>query len=214
MGDYNAQSKYLSGLISLVPVQRRRNRKDEVIANFNTSSYCYRVRARVENKLQDVGVCYKAFLSLHGISNRRVQSLKKNLCEFGDAKSDGRGKHKNRLHRLSDVTKLKVMKFIKSLKGRKSHYSIRDTSKVYLSEELNIAKLHRMYNESNKEYQVGYTTFREIFENNFNISFGFPRKDTCSTCDIAILEEKIAQCMDEETKKTMKKPIEQKKTAK
>lgn len=215
LGDYNAQSKYLSGLITLVPVQRRRNRKDEAEANFHTSSYCYRVRAHVENKLQDVSVCYKAFLSLHGISNRRLQSLKKNLCEFGDAKSDGRGKHKNRPHRLTDVTKLKVMEFIKSLKGRKSHYSIRDSSKVYLPEELNIAKLHRMYNESNKENQVGYTTFREIFENNFNISFGFPRKDTCSTCDIlkgeiAILEEEIAQCMDEKTKKTKKKTIDQK----
>lgn len=215
LGDYNAQSKYLSGLISVVPVQRRRNRKDEADANFHTSSYSYRVRARVENKLQDVSVCYKAFLSLHGISNRRVQNLKKNLCALGDAKPDGRGKHKNRPHRISDVTKLKVMDFIKSLKGRKSHYSIRDTSKLYLSEELNISKLHRMYNDSNKEHQIGYTTFREIFENNFNISFGFPRKDTCSTCDIlkseiAILEEKIAQCVDEETKKAMKKTLEQK----
>ncbi|CAH1111616.1 unnamed protein product [Psylliodes chrysocephalus] len=128
LGDYNAQSKYLSGLISVVPVQRRRNRKDEADANFHTFSYSYRVRARVENKLQDVSVCYKAFLSLHGISNRRVQNLKKNLCALGDTKPDGRGKHKNRPHRISDVTKLKVMDFIKSLKGRKSYYCIRDTS--------------------------------------------------------------------------------------
>ncbi|XP_065667483.1 uncharacterized protein LOC136087833 [Hydra vulgaris] len=31
--------------------------------------------------------------------------------------------------------------------------------------------------------KVGYETYRVIFNNNFNIGFGFPRKDTCLACD-------------------------------
>lgn len=45
---------------------------------------------------------------------------------------DGRGKQKNRLNQLSDETKSKVLRFInKYLRGRKSHYLLKDTSKVY-----------------------------------------------------------------------------------
>lgn len=215
LGNYDAQTQYLSGLVTVIPVQRRRNRKDECEASFHCSSYSYRVRACVDGSLQDVCVCHKAFLSLHGISNRRVQTIKKNLTEFGQAQADGRGKHKNRPNKLSDETTTKVMDFIKSLKGRKSHYSLKDTSKVYLPDELDVAKLHRMYNESNKENQIGYTTFRDIFECNFNISFGYPRKDTCSSCDqfkaeISVIGEKLATCRDEETKKALNKTLKEK----
>lgn len=172
--------------------------------------YRYRVRACVDDKMQDVAVC---LLCLHGITNRRVQTIKKNLAELGEAKDDGRGKHGSRRHALSDETKTKVMCFIKPLKGRKSHYSLKDSSRIYLPEELNVAKLHRMYNDSNTENKGGYTTFREISEGNFNISFGFPRKDTCSTCDtfkaeLATTQQKLATCEDEEAKKTLTKHLQ------
>lgn len=212
LGEYNAQNQYLSGLITVVPVQRRRNRKDESEASFHSSSYCYRVRAHVDGTLQDVSVCHKAFISLHGITNRRVQTLKKHLTEFGECQADGRGKHANRPNELSEETKSKVLSFIKSLKGRKSHYSLKDTSKVYLPEELDKSKLHRMYCESNKENPVGLTTFRDILDSNFNFSFGYPRKDTCSNCDllkaeISVLEEKITMAADEETKESLKQTL-------
>ncbi|KAG8285743.1 hypothetical protein J6590_074476 [Homalodisca vitripennis] len=35
-------------------------------------------------------VCYKAFLALHGITNRRVQTLKKQLTAFGEPQTDGK----------------------------------------------------------------------------------------------------------------------------
>ncbi|GFV49315.1 uncharacterized protein TNCV_685621 [Trichonephila clavipes] len=118
----NKQNQYLNGLISVVPVQRRRNGKDDRVASNHVSSYCYRVRARIDNDiLQDVTVCHKAFLSLHGVTNRRIQTLKKQLIEFGEAQLDGRGKHKNRPNRLPEETKARVFNFIKSLKGRKSY---------------------------------------------------------------------------------------------
>ncbi|XP_044760901.1 uncharacterized protein LOC123318356 [Coccinella septempunctata] len=212
--DYNRQNEYLGGLITIVPVKQRRNTKDDDEANFHTASYTYRVRCYVEGKLQDVHVCYKAFLAIHGISNRRVQTLKRKLTFSGVVGDDKRGKHDNRPHKLSVETKTEVFDYIKALKGRKSHYSPKDSSKVYLPEELNIKKLHRMYiyyiMSENPDNLVGYTTFREIFEQNFNISFGYPRKDTCSTCDlqkseISLLERQIATCTEIETIMRLKK---------
>ena len=221
LGDYNKQNQYLSGLISVVPVQRRRNRQDDGETGNHVSSYCYRVRVRVDDgTLQDVTVCHKAFLSLHGVTNRRFQTLKKQLIEFGEAQLDGRGKHKSRVNLLPEETKARVFNFIKSLRGRKSHYSLKDSARLYLPEELDKAKLHRIYNESNKEHTVGLTTFREIFDGNFNISFGYPRKDTCSSCDImkseiSILEDNITKASDEELKTSIalelkKKQVEKK----
>lgn len=98
--------------------------------------------------------------------------------------SDGRGKHVNRPHKISGDTEKAVKLFISSLKGRKSHYSLSDSDKVYLSEELNIHKLSCLFNASNPTHEVSYDKFREIFNNNFNIAFGYPRKDTCSFCDL------------------------------
>lgn len=31
---------------------------------------------------------------------------------------------------------------------------------------------------------VSYESYRNIFNKRFNVSFGYPRSDTCSTCDI------------------------------
>jgi hypothetical protein len=211
MTDYDTQNKYLSGLITLLPVQQRRSRVEPKM-NSRDSSYCYRVRVNIDERIKDVRVCHRGFLSMHGITNRRVQTIKKQLIEFGDVRKDNRGKHSNRPSKLSDNTKLKMTNFIKSLKGRKSHYSLKDTSKIYLPEELNKSKLHRMYNDSNVENQVGYSTFCQFFDSNFNISFGFPRKDTCSTCDLlkaemAVAEKIILECADEETKVSASKSL-------
>lgn len=86
MGYFNSQNKYLAGLVTVLPVVRLRNQNPEDEASFNQSSYCYRVWANLDGSLKDV--CYKAFESLHTITNRHVQTIKKKLVELGDAKPD------------------------------------------------------------------------------------------------------------------------------
>lgn len=190
---FNDQNSYLSGLISVVPVQRRRNRKAENEARFNDSSYAYRVRVIRNEKAIEIPVCYKAFLSLHGVTNRRIQSIKKSLLNIGTFKPDQRGKHTNRPSKISLETTNCVISFLKSLKGRKAHYSLKVSSKIYLSEDLNIKKLHNMYASKHPRNLISYEKFREIFSTKFNISFGYPRSDTCSTCDKFKVDEQKLQ---------------------
>lgn len=51
-------------------------------------------------------------------------------------------------------------------------------------------KIHKMYNEKNPNNKVSYETYRNFFNKNFNISFGYPRMDTSSTCDEFQAEKK------------------------
>lgn len=81
LGEYNRQNEYLGRLITILPVVQRRSRKNPNEAIFNDSSYSYRLRIYVNGVLQDITVYYKAFLSIHGISNCRCLTLKKK-CFF------------------------------------------------------------------------------------------------------------------------------------
>lgn len=40
-----------------------------------------------------------------------------------------------------------------------------------------------MYEMFEDKHQLSYESYRSILVNNFNIGFGYPRSDTCSTCD-------------------------------
>ncbi|CAH1105677.1 unnamed protein product [Psylliodes chrysocephalus] len=43
--------------------------------------------------------------------------------------------------------------------------------------------MFNMFWQQNPEKKVSYETYRTIFVTKFNISFGYPRTDTCSSCD-------------------------------
>lgn len=199
LGDNNKQNAYLGGLISVLPVRRRGSNEDQT--RFNTASFGYRVLVRKDGVAIDVKVCLKAFMSIHGISEDKVRYIRNSLVSVGKAPTDMRGKHSNRPHKLSEETLTKMDTFCKSLKGRKSHYSLKDSHRTYLPEHLNVAKLHVMYTTQNPDNKVSYECFRDFFDKNLNISFGYPRKDTCSHCDclkaeISVLTRKMESSTD------------------
>jgi len=179
----------------------RRRPRTQNIEMLHNASYAYRVRCLQDGYLKDVQVCLNAFAAFHGISKNWVQNIRETLVFQGKSPVDRRGKHRNRKHVISEETITKACEFIASLKGRKSHYSLKKSKKLYLPEELNITKLFNMYTAKNPDNPVSYDKFRDIFNTKFNIGFGYPRKDTCSLCDtfkaeIDILEqksEKLAQ---------------------
>lgn len=181
MTDYNEQNLYLGGLITSSLIKQRRPRNDEPINH--SYSYSYKIRIVKDETLVEIPVCYKAFVSLHGITPRRVQTLQTMLTNNGRITKDARGSHSNRPHKLKDDTLCKVHEHIKSLKGRRSHYSKHDSKKIYLPDTLDIQKLYNLYKEAHPNNHVSYDSYRNIFNSNYNIGFGYPRTDTCSNCD-------------------------------
>nr|XP_047123938.1 uncharacterized protein LOC124806808 [Hydra vulgaris] len=104
----------------------------------------------------------------------------------GHAPQDGRGKHNNRPHKLTDKTL--VCGHISSFRGRHSHYAMGETRKLYLPDTLNVAKMHQMFVSVHPETKISYESYRTLFNTKFNIGFGYPRKDTCSTYDEFIVK--------------------------
>ena len=77
----------------------------------------------------------------------------------------------------------RIIDHIRSFRGRQSHYALSDTRKLYLAEDLNVQKMFELYCERYPDDKVSRESYRKIFTEKFNIGFGYPRKDTCSTCD-------------------------------
>lgn len=180
---HEKQSMYLCGLILSSPVARHRPRKPESEADFHTFSYSYKVRVVRNEQVSEIPVCYKAFLSLHGITAKRLQNLQKSLKTTGLAPLDMRGKHNSMPNKLPDDVVTSAIEHIQSFKSRKSHYGLAKSKKRYLPEELNVCKMFSFYKKAFPNNKMSLEKYREIFNTNFNLSFGYPRCDTCSTCD-------------------------------
>lgn len=180
---HNAQNAYLCSLMNMHVIKRRRPRANEVDAKFHERSFSYHIKIKRESGIVAVSVCAKAFRAIYGISKKKLEYIQRSLKDTGHAPKDKRGLHHNRPNRLSEETINKVKEHIASFKGRTSHYSYERTKKIYLPEELNLQKMHNLYQEKYSQNPISYERYRQIFVNNFNISFGYPRSDTCSTCD-------------------------------
>ena len=103
--------------------------------------------------------------------------------------TDGRGRHHNQPHTISEEVKVKIRNHIQSFPRRQSHYSqSSNRHREYLPEGLSIAEMHRLYltkhkPEAGDKPVVKEWLYRKIFNEQFNLGFGYPRSNTCQTCD-------------------------------
>ena len=172
------------------------------LAEESQFSFCYNL---LDGNNLNVRVCQRAFCIVYGFGPKRIQVLRKKI-ESGELE-DGRGKHDNHTAVDSEIKDL-VREHNKSLPTRQSHYSRKDNSeRTFLSPDLSISRLYHKFLERHdpeyvklkEEYQkcvvahkptpklrkplVSEHLYHDIFVSEFNIYFGYPRTDTCSTCD-------------------------------
>lgn len=181
LGNWNDQSLYLTILMSVILVVRRRPRHND--SNSRDCSFRYIVRVKRDNTMREIPVCQKAFIALHGIKKGRLETIQASLKDTGKSPKDNRGKHQNRPWRLSSEKEEAIKNHIGSFKGRASHYGKGTSDKIYLPEELSITKCFELYKEKYPNLPFSFETYRKIFNGKFNLSFGYPRTDTCSACD-------------------------------
>lgn len=171
IGNWNDQSSYLTSLMSVCLIAKRRPRKED--ADVRDCSFRYIVRDKRNNVMVEIPVCAKAFIALHGIGRGRLATIQRSIKRTGQSPKDGRGLHANRPWRHSEDKIKAVHEHIGSLKGRTSHYSKEKADKIYLPEELNLTKLHEMYTEKYPHLGVSKQTYQNIFFEHYNISFGY-----------------------------------------
>lgn len=127
-------------------------------------------------------VCRQFFLSILNIKKDRVQGVMRRFLANGTPPKEGRGG--DRIKSKNDDKKGAISTFIESLTCSESHYCRSKTIvRKYLPCELNIRKLHKMYNESvDGKLQVKECFFRNYVNSQYNIGFGTPQTDMCSDC--------------------------------
>lgn len=129
-----------------------------------------------------VQVCQKFITSALGVSKNRLNTVAK-ILDKGEIPKERRGG--DRKSAKSATKKRNVNNFIGSLKGHESHYSRSKSKRIYLTSDLNISRLHKMYNrtvEHDKALRVTFSMFRRIFVHDFNVGFRTPSSDCCTTC--------------------------------
>lgn len=170
------------------------------------NAFCYFVRLSDGDRME---VGKQAFFQIHAIDKRRVKVLYKKIASRIFFSGDDRGKHKNCPHAIAEELKAQVREHISSFPCWESHYSRSDNrGHKYLPDGLSIARVHRLYVEKyepgldeEEQPQVKEWLYHEIFNEEYNISFGYPRSDTCENCDL--LKVAIDSAQSEERRSTL-----------
>ncbi|XP_075987741.1 uncharacterized protein LOC142984195 [Anticarsia gemmatalis] len=138
------------------------------------------------NQVQ-VFVCKIFFLNTLSIHEQMVYTaLEKFKTE--ESITDFRGKHNNRPRKMSSVTESSIEKHISLFPKVESHYTRKSSTREYLSQDLNISKMYRLYTgwfPQQNFVDAKMATKRQYettFNTKYNYSFFKPKKDYCSTC--------------------------------
>ncbi|XP_050307232.1 uncharacterized protein LOC126743979 [Anthonomus grandis grandis] len=143
-----------------------------------------------------VEICVKAFLNLYAITYKGIRKI--NTLSQGKSPHDLRGKMTS-ANTFSEEIRNCVKQHIQSFPTKIGHYSRRE--KRYLNSQLNLTKMHQLYLEKHPNQKVSFSFYRCFFRKNFNLSFGRPQVDVCSTCEL--LNNKIKdQNLNDTAKRT------------
>lgn len=74
LGNWNDQTAHLTSLIAVTLVVRRRPRHDDPKSRDCNFRYIVRVKRKYDI-MHEIPVCKKAFISLHGIGRRRLETV-------------------------------------------------------------------------------------------------------------------------------------------
>ncbi|CAG4957539.1 unnamed protein product [Colias eurytheme] len=135
-----------------------------------------------------IPVCQKVFLNTLGITKYRVQFVMQNFFESGRVPTEKRGG--DRKTQKFAAQRQSVHSFLKSLNCVEAHYCRGSSQqRKYLPSELNIKKIYKLFKQAHPNSPVKSSYFRSIFNQDFNLGFGSPRRDVCSKC--LELQEKL-----------------------
>lgn len=125
-------------------------------------------------------VCKRAFLGITHFSADRLERLVRNYLLRNEIPRERRGGDK--VKDKNDNIKASIKQFIENIHCKQSHYQRERTTRLFLPCELNFKKLYKIYCTQNPNLNVKLCFFRKYVNTFYNISFGTPMTDVCSTC--------------------------------
>lgn len=191
MGNFKSQNAFICGLIQQSNPKSRRPRDASRMAKCSTNSFFLNIGDK------SIKVCKTYFLKTLQVSDGRMTRALKKIKTGQVPGSDDRG-----LETPSNVTPTqtfeKLKEHISSFPAYQSHYTRERHSEntKFLNQSLNIRLMYNLYKEKYKDNPVTEAIYRYIFNNEFNLRFHHPNKDTCTKCDI--FKMKIATAVPQE----------------
>lgn len=187
---------FLIGLVLRDVAKRRKQKQNYNTRNDRKFSHSYFIYQK--NNVQVI-VCKQYFLDTFQISNGRLHRLLRNT-EISNRRGQSGGSRRN----TAEHSVNEVKEHISSFPAYESHYtrSHHTPGRKYLSPYLDIRKMYNLYKDRCIEQNIAYVkewTYRKVFNNEFNLHFHHPRKDTCQKCDLLKSKITVAE-NDEETK--------------
>ncbi|XP_065645591.1 uncharacterized protein LOC136076054 [Hydra vulgaris] len=149
-----------------------------------------------------VRVCQASFCSVLSIKPDRVLRIARHWYKHGTTKPENRGGDRKK---IAFSEKKEVIKnHIQSFNCRASRYGRKDApGRKYLPSDLNVKRMYELFLDKNNAYTVatvGYHYYYGVFMNHFNLAFGYPATDTCSTCQTYKLAMKNQNITDNQKK--------------
>lgn len=186
------QGNFLFGLIHLAEIKQRRPRGDVEISKRRQVTVKYTLPT-AEGHIQ---VCSQTFKNILGVSARRVATLitKKKLGQliFKNLRGSNPRSHAHKSKYTEEDVNL-VKAHISSFPTEESHYTRHKTTKLYLSPDLNINRMYKVFKKDHPEANIDQRFYRRVFRKHFKkLSFRRPRTDTCVVCDLLASKGKIA----------------------
>lgn len=138
------------------------------------------------------------FSNIAGISKDRVQRIARHWLNHGCARPERRGGAREKPELL--LIKNAIRNHISSFTCRASHYARRgEKGRKYLPSDMSVSKMHKMFKVQNN-LQVTYSMYYSVFRYDFNLGFGHPATDVCSSCVQFKFRLKNPEKCDEEKK--------------
>ncbi|KAF9416231.1 hypothetical protein HW555_006390 [Spodoptera exigua] len=135
-----------------------------------------------------VKVCKLMFKNTLSVSNQFIQSaMDKYDKTTGFCEEDRRGRHGKQTKLLTETVIQSVCDHVKSFQPVESHYTRKDTNKLYLDSSLNFSIMFKMYKtwaEENNLTDIVQTLrqYRDVVNSHMNVGFFIPKKDQCDQC--------------------------------
>ena len=177
LGSYNKQQEYLA---SHIQTSNTKLKTTESSRRKYTAKYFLTVHG------EKVRVCRDLFMRTLAETPDRLRYHREHKRDIhGGTTADGRGNHKCR-NKILDAEKDRIRQHILSFPAVESHYCRSQSQRRYLSQELNISEMYRLYEKQCKDNKVKAqkeSLYRNIFCSEFNYGFHHPKKDQCSVCN-------------------------------
>lgn len=192
ISEYNLKNAYLFSRVQTVPCKRKRT---ERAVSQKKTNYVYTVKD--SNNVHKL--CRKGFLSIHGISEKKLAYvLKIKSSPSGTPIPDKRGRRVP-WNKMDESMHHRVLEHINLIPVTVSHYTrAKAPHRRYMEEATSLKKLFQKYlkwmgDTYPQERTVGEQYYCHVFTHEFNIMTKPPMKDTCSTCDEATAKIKVEE---------------------